>query len=42
LTLLLSGIAFHAVHYAAAMLGYIKVQVLERAAPSGRVPVARK
>ena len=32
LTLLFSGIAFHAVHYTAALLGYLKVYVLERAA----------
>jgi cellulose synthase/poly-beta-1,6-N-acetylglucosamine synthase-like glycosyltransferase len=42
LTLLLSGIAFHAVHYAAALLGYLKVQVLERAAAPGQVLVERK
>jgi hypothetical protein len=32
LRLLLPGIAFHAIHYSAALLGYLKVQVLERAA----------
>jgi cellulose synthase/poly-beta-1,6-N-acetylglucosamine synthase-like glycosyltransferase len=41
-TLMLSGIAFHAVHYAAALLGYLKVQVLERAAVPGQVLVERK
>lgn len=41
-TLMLSGIAFHVVHYVAALLGYLKVHVLERATAPDQVLGARK
>lgn len=40
--LMLSGIVFHAVHYVAALLGYLKVQAIERLAARGQVLEARR